>query len=138
MVIFSTISTFEFQQQFSNRNACLQYLAGLKWKDGYACKKCGCKSFTKGYHPFARRCAGCRYDEPAPAHTIFHNLKFSLLKAFYPVFRYCKKEGISLYQLAKEIGVSQPTVWLFHCKVQQTFESGGKNPSPARCILTNL
>lgn len=116
LVIFSTLSAFEFQQKFSDRNACLQYLAELKWKDGYACKRC--KSFTKGYHPFARRCAGCRYDESATAHTIFHNLKFSLQKAFYAVFRYCKKKGISSYELAKEIGVSQPTAWLFHCKIQ--------------------
>ena len=91
MVTFSTLSAFEFQQKFSDRNACLQYLAGLKWKVGYACKRCGRKSFTKGYHPFAWRCAGCRYDKSAPALTIFHNLKFSLQKAFYAVFRYCKK-----------------------------------------------
>jgi hypothetical protein len=44
------------------------------------------------------------------------------------VFWYCKKNGISSYELAKEIGVSQPTAWLFHCKIQQTFESSGKNP----------
>ena len=82
--MFSTLSAFEFQQKFTDRNECLQYLAELKWKDGYVCKKCGCKSFTKGYHPFARRCAGCRYDESASAHTVFHNLKFSLQKAFTP------------------------------------------------------
>jgi orotate phosphoribosyltransferase-like protein len=51
-----------------------------------------------------------------------------LLKAFYGVFRYCKKKGISSYELAKEIDVSQPTAWLFHCKRQQTMESSGKHP----------
>ena len=80
--MFSTLSAFEFQQKFSDQNSCLQYLAELKWKDGYVCNKCGCKSFTKGYHPFARRCSSCRYDESASAHTVFHNLKFSLQKAF--------------------------------------------------------
>lgn len=52
-----------------------------------------------------------------PAHTIFPNLKFGLLKGFYGVFHYCKKKGISSYELAKEIGVSQPTARLFHCKI---------------------
>lgn len=126
--MFSTLSIFEFQQEFTERNACFEYLASLKWKDGYACKKCGCSSFTKGYQPFARRCAICRYDESATAHTIFHNLKFSIQKAFYAVFRYCKKKGISSYELAKETGISQPTAWLFHCKLQQAFASSGKNP----------
>lgn len=59
---------------------------------------------------------------------MFHNLKFSLQKAFYAVFRYCKKKGSFCYELAKEMGVSEPSAWLFHCKIQQTFASSGKNP----------
>ena len=53
------------------------------------------------------------------AHTIFHNLKSNLLKAFYGVFRYCKKKGISSYELVKEINLSQPKAWLFYFKLQQ-------------------
>ena len=52
----------------------------------------------------------------------------SSLIYFYGVFRYCKKKGISSYELAKEIGVSQTTAWLFHCKLQQTMQSSGKHP----------
>ena len=126
--MFSTLSTFEFQRQFTDVVSCLSYLADLKWKEGYQCRKCRCQHYTKGYQPFARRCHQCRYDESATSHTIFHNLKFNLLKAFYGVFRYCKKKGISSYELAKEIEVSQPTAWLFHCKLQQTMQSSGKHP----------
>ena len=126
--MFSTLSTFGFQRQFTDMASCLAYLADLKWKEGDQCRKCSCQNYTKGYHPFARRCQQCRYDESATAHTIFHNLKFNLLKAFYGVFRYCKKKGISSYELAKEIEVSQPTAWLFHCKLQQTMQSSGKHP----------
>jgi transposase-like protein len=128
LVMFSTLNAFEFQHQFTDATSCLAYLADMKWKDGYQCRRCGCKDYTKGYHPFARRCKDCRYDESATAHTIFHNLKFNLLKAFYGVFRYCKKKGISSYELAKEIDVSQPTAWLFHCKLQQAMQSSGKSP----------
>lgn len=126
--MFSTLSTFEFQKRFTEVNDCLSFLADLKWKDCYQCRKCSCTHYTKGYHPFARRCKQCRYDESATAHTIFHNLKFNLLKAFYGVLRYCKKKGISSYELAKEIGISQPTAWLFHCKLQQVMQSSGKHP----------
>ena len=126
--MFSTLNVFEFHEQFPDATACLDYLANSKWKDGYQCRKCSCDTYTKGYHPFARRCKNCRYDESATAYTVFHNLKFNLLKAFYGVFRYCKKKGISSYELAKEIGVSQTTAWLFHCKLQQTMESSGKHP----------
>lgn len=128
LAMFSTLSTFEFQRHFSDVSACLSYLSELKWKDGYQCRRCSCTDYTKGYHPFARRCKQCRYDESATAYTLFHNLKFNLLRAFYGVFRYCKKKGISSYELAKEIEVSQPTAWLFHCKLQQAMESSGKHP----------
>ena len=80
--MFLTLSTFEFQHHFKDGSDCLAYLANLKWKDGYQCRRCHCKDYTKGYLPFARRCKHCRYDESATAHTIFHNLKFNLLKAF--------------------------------------------------------
>ncbi len=126
--MFSTLSTFEFQHRFTGVDDCLSFLSELKWKDGYQCRKCSCTHYTKGYHPFARRCKQCRYDESATAHTIFHNLKFNLLKAFYGVFRYCKKKGISSYELSKEIGISQPTAWLFHCKLQQVMQSSDKHP----------
>ena len=66
--MFSSLNTLEFHSQFNcqRQPACLSYLASMKWEDGYT----------------------CRYDESATAHTIFHNLKFSLVKAFYGVFRY--------------------------------------------------
>jgi hypothetical protein len=51
----------------------------------------------------------------------------SLQKAFYAVFRYCKKKGFPSCKLAKEIGVSRPTACLFHCKIQQAFASSGQN-----------
>lgn len=126
--MFSTLNILDFNRQFIDDNCCRQYLAELKWADGYKCRKCGCESYTKGYLPFSRRCRQCRYDETATAHTIFHNLKFGLQKAFYGAFRYCKKKGISSYELAKEIGVSQPTAWLFHCKLQQVMPSSDKYP----------
>ena len=84
--MFSTLNAFEFQKQFHDTISCLEYLSQLKWKDGYACRKCGWQKFTKGYIPFSKRCQRCHYDETPTAHTMFHKLKFSLPKAFYGVF----------------------------------------------------
>ena len=126
--MFSSLNALEFQRQFSGDDDCRRYLAAVKWRNGFQCRKCKCSHYTKGYLPYSRRCQQCRYDESATAYTVFHNLKFGLLKAFYATFRYCKKKGMSSYELAKEIGVSQPTAWLFHRKLQQVMESSGKFP----------
>ena len=63
--MFSTLNALEFHSQFNCQADCLSYLACMKWKDGYTCRKCGCHDYTKGYTPFARRCKQCRYDESA-------------------------------------------------------------------------
>jgi hypothetical protein len=59
----------------------------LKWKDGYVCKKCGKAQYCKGINEFDRQCTKCgRLDSPT-AGMLFHNCKFSLLKAFYIVYQ---------------------------------------------------
>lgn len=128
LAMFSTLNAFEFNKQFKDYNSCLQYLSDIKWKDGYNCRKCHFEKFTKGYTPFARRCRACRYDESPTSHTIFHNLKFSIVKAFTGVFRYSRKKGMSSYELSKELDLSQKTAWLFHRKIQQAMASSGKYP----------
>lgn len=126
--MFSSLNVFEFQEKFGNADSCLRYLADFKWKDGFTCCHCGHTVCGKGYTPYARRCKKCRHDESATANTIFHNLKFGVDKAFYGVFRLCKKKGMSSYELAKELGVTQKTAWPFHCKIQQSMASSGRSP----------
>lgn len=125
--MFSTLHAFEFHQKFIDADCCLEYLSEMKWEKGYTCRKCGCKTYTKGYTPFSRRCGSCRYDESPTSHTIFHKLKFSIVKAFHGVFRYSRKKGMSSYELSKELDISQKTAWLFHRKIQQAMASSGKN-----------
>ena len=125
--MFSTLNAIEFQKQFSDSYNCLEYLAQMKWKDGFTCRRCSCKTYTKGYTPYSRRCGNCRYDESPTAHTIFHKLKFSIVKAFHGVFRYSRKKGMSSYELSKELDISQKTAWLFHCKIQHAMASSGNN-----------
>jgi len=75
LVIFSTLAAFEFHEKFTDRNARLQYLAELKWKDGFPRTKCKCQSFTTGHQLCTRRCSACRYNESATAYNSFPNLK---------------------------------------------------------------
>ena len=39
--------------------------------------------------PSSRRCTRCKTEESATAHTIFHNLKFPVNKAFYIAYNVC-------------------------------------------------
>jgi len=41
--MFQGVSIQQFNKFFQNEDDCKQYLFDLKWRDGYQCRKCGCK-----------------------------------------------------------------------------------------------
>jgi transposase-like protein len=118
----------EFSKKFSTRENCLLYLSEQKWASGYRCKKCQSTEYIPGNTCGARRCKYCKYDESATAGTLFHGVKFPLVKAFHIVYRLSTKKGMSSYELSKEVGVTQKTAWLFGAKVRESMASSGKHP----------
>jgi transposase-like protein len=123
------LSLFDFQQKFPTERACLQYLSELKWKEGYKCKKCSHTRYCKGVKEFDRQCTKCRYLESPTAGTLFHKVKFSLLKSFYIVyFISTNKKGITSTELGRKLNLKQKVCWLFKQKVMKAMESSGNFP----------
>jgi hypothetical protein len=77
-----------FLEQFKTEEDCLEYLAEIKWRDGYKCRKCKCEEYIQGKKAFSRRCVACGYDESPTAHTLFNKCKFSLLAACHMAFKF--------------------------------------------------
>lgn len=126
---FKSLSIFEFQAKFPDDDACLSYLADLKWNDGYECPKCKNKKYGKGVDKYERQCTKCCYLESPTAGTLFHKVKFSLLKAFWIVYYIStNKKGIASTELSRKLELRQKTCWLFKQKVMQAMESSGKHP----------
>lgn len=116
-----SISNIEaFNLQFQSQDDCLRFLSGIKWKNGFQCRRCGFGRYIKGRVALDRRCVRCYYNESPTARTIFHHIKFPLLKAFYICFRMSvSKKGVSSLELSRELGLRQKTCWAFRRKVQQ-------------------
>lgn len=120
------LSLFEFQAQFSTEKDCLEYLYSLKWDKGFECKKCKHTHYCKGIKEFDRQCSRCNYLESPTAGTLFHKVKFSLLKAFYIVyFVSTNKKGITSTELSRKLDLKQKVCWLFKRKVMKAMESRG-------------
>lgn len=118
-----------FYNRFESKAACYEYLAALKWAEGYECKRCKGTRYIKGKQPFSRRCSSCGYDESATTGTLFHKLKFGIDKAFGMLYEIAtSRKGANSVWLAERFGVQQNTAWLFRQKVQRVMESSGKNP----------
>ena len=118
------LSPADLEILFQNDEKCLEFLAEIKWRDGFICKKCGNTNYCTGKEPYSRRCTKCKTKETATNGTIFHGCKFQLSKAFYIAYNVCKKnEEISSYEFARRLALRQMTCWKFKNKIQTALES---------------
>lgn len=131
---FKSLSLFEFQDRFKDSEDCLKYLVSLKWSEGYTCKKCGHKHYCAGKAAHSRQCTSCRYVESPTAQTLFHMVKFDIVKAFYIVyFVSTNKKGITSTELSRKLNLRQKTCWSFKRKVMKAMESSGNHLIKTNC-----
>jgi hypothetical protein len=125
---FESLTIFEFQQRFPDDNACLTFLANKKWEAGYICPKCGNTKYCRGAKEHSRQCTKCCHICTPTSGTLFHKVKFPLLKAFYIVYYVStNKKGITSTELSRKLGLRQKTCWLFKQKVMIAMRSSGKS-----------
>lgn len=119
--IFKTdLSEKQLEELFSSDEKCYEFLAEVKWGEGFTCRKCGNTNHCPGKTPHSRRCTKCKTEESSSAGTIFHNCKFPISKAFYIAYNVCKgKEDLSTYEYARRLALRQMTCWNFKTKIQQ-------------------
>jgi len=105
---------------YENSDKALQFIADIKWENGFVCRKCGHTNYCSGKTVAARRCTRCKNEESATAHTLFHNCKFPINKAFFIVYNVCfLHKKISANELSEELDINSMTCWKFRKKVKE-------------------
>lgn len=128
MEIFKGENLIEFTERFSSDTLCKQYLAGIKWHNGFVCKKCGHTKYTER-DDHTRTCTLCKQNESPTAHTVFHKVKFGIKKAFLITFEVVNStKSLSAKQMAVRYGISRKTAWLFMHKIRRAMKSSEQNP----------
>ena len=126
---YKSLSLFDFQEQFKTAEDCLIYLSNIKWGKGFICRKCKHTHSCAGKMSYSRQCTSCRYTESPTAQTLFHKVKFDLLKAFYIVyFVSTNKKGITSTELSRKLNLRQKTCWSFKRKVMKSMKSSKDFP----------
>jgi len=105
-------STKDFERDFPNDDACLEWLFNNRYPQGVVCPKCG--KVTKHYRIQGRPCYSCEIcgSHVYPmAGTIFEDTKFDHLKMWFKAVAYMSvtRCGISSRQLSRDIGVTVKT-----------------------------
>lgn len=114
----NTYTIFDFQKDFPNDKACLEYIFNKQYPDGYVDKKTG--EVKEVYFIESRKCFATADGEKQiypTAGIIFHKSRTPLVKWFYVIFRMTQSKcGISAKQIEREIGVTYKTAWRM-CKL---------------------
>lgn len=100
-----------YMKRFSTQAQCQEYLAAMRWKEGYVCPRCGnrhaCRLSNGRY-----QCAHCRHQASVTAGTVLHKTHMPLTQWFLAFYFVCQdKRGISAVQLASMIGTTYKTAW---------------------------
>lgn len=128
MGIFKGQNLLEFSDRFKTDEDCKEYLANIKWDDGFECLKCGHKR-SQIRKDFSRTCNICSHQESATANTLFHKVKFGVRKAFFIVFEMgTSTKSISASYAAVRFGITEKTARLFMHKVREAMQSSGNYP----------
>jgi transposase-like protein len=121
-------SMMDFADIFPTEEACLEYLALMRWPDGYACLRCGSKEATKiksGHY----RCLECRYRGSVIFGTLFQDTHKPLRLWFQAIWYVVhQKHGVSALGLQKalELG-SYHTAWEWLHKLRRAMVRPGRD-----------
>src|SRR6266849_8913460 len=103
----------DFEKQFPNDEACLDWLKDYLYPDGIFCQPCD--KVTKHHKIASRRSYSCQYcghHVHPTADTIYHKSSMSLKTWFHAIYLMASTRcGISAKQLERETGVTYKTAW---------------------------
>jgi transposase len=116
----SRYTLFEFDQEFPDDAACLDYLVARLYPEGIYCPTC--KRITKHHREKKRpsyACQFCGHHEHPLVGTLFEGSPTSLRLWFYAIYLMASTRcGISAKQLERELGVTYKTAWRMMNKIR--------------------
>lgn len=111
---------------FSNKAYAHAVAVAFIWPDGEpTCHRCGAKNahFMENY--FRYRCRACKKDFTVKNGTIFEDSPLGLDKWLPAIWFIANcKNGISSYELGKDLGVTQRTAWFMLHRIREAMKAG--------------
>lgn len=110
---------------FSDTDRCIAYAIKLRWAKGIDCPRCGS---TEHSYISTRRiwfCKGCKKQFTIKVGTIMEDSPIGLDKWMTAAWLICNcKNGISSYEIARDLGLSQKTAWFLDHRIRAAMQNG--------------
>ena len=124
------LSEKEFRERFGTEAACRAALFEMRWREGLTCPACGHRGFCALKTRQLFQCNRCKKQVRLTAGTVFQATKLPLTTWFAAIYHLTQsKGGISSIELARRLGIRQPTAWLVKHKLMRAMaEREAKKP----------
>jgi transposase len=120
----------DFQAQFPNDDACLEWLKNYRYPNGIHCETC--QRVTKHHKVASRRSYSsdyCGHHVHPTADTIYHKSSTKLTTWFYAIYLMASTRcGISAKQIERETGVTYKTAWRMFKQIRSMLDESGGDP----------
>jgi len=116
----------EFERDFPDDAACLEFIFWQRWPDG---GKCACGKSNCYYRVTGRRCYACSFCAAQlhpTAGTIFHKSETSLKSWFFAIFLMAQsRNGVAAKELQRQLGVTYKTAHRMGHKIRDLMSRNG-------------
>lgn len=110
----------EFLSRFGAEAQCSHTLTLARWPDGFRCPRCAVAEHYVVGHGARKlfQCQACRHQTSLTAGTLMEHTKLPLTTWFLAIYLISQaKTGLSALALKRQLGVSYPTAWLLHQRI---------------------
>jgi transposase-like protein len=125
---FKTLA--DFLDYFHDEKTCVTEFTKMRFRDGEYCPHCGHNRIHLFSNGKRYRCGKCKQDFTIKTKSVFGESKLPLKKWFIAIYLLSTSgKGISSVQLAKQLGVTQPTAWFMAHRIRSVKTQDGKQLS---------
>ena len=119
---------------FADLDVATDYVAGLRWPDGFVCPHCGGRDYSYVSTRRLWKCKSCQKQSSVKVGTIFEDSALGLDKWLPAIWLAASPEiGISSHELARELGTTQKSAWfMLHriAEAEATWTAPAANVEP--------
>lgn len=110
---------------FSDLDVTTQYVASIRWPDGFVCPSCGEKKHSYLTTRRLWKCKGCKKQTSVKKGTVFEDSPIPLTKWLPALWLLVNcKNGISSYEVARDLGISQKAAWFVLQRLRLAMQRG--------------
>lgn len=104
---------------FSDEEICVQFVAKMRWPNGVTCPRCHTENVPYVKSRCVWQCKGCRKQFSVKVGTIFEDSPIKLSQWMCAMWLLVNaKNGISSYEVARSLGVTQKTAWFMMHRIR--------------------